>query len=201
MARILLVEDDPRISRCHRIPVWPRISPQPGSRLSPVLRRARLRLLLLNLGSLSLLLLLVSLGAYGLLRRQLYARLEQDLILTAHGVTFSVERESSGFDFSESIYLSNRPLEINLDEFGTTEWLDPQGPARPYCHAKSNAPTKVFRFRRRLLQLYITRRHAGGTGLGLAIACSLAEAMNGHLSVTSRLGHGSPFRLRLPLIW
>lgn len=91
------------------------------------LRRARLRLLLLNLGSLLLLLLLISLGAYGLLRRQLYARLEQDLMLTAQAVTFSVEHEEAGFDFSESIYLANRPLEFNLDHLVTAEWLDPQG--------------------------------------------------------------------------
>ncbi|MCW5872989.1 MAG: sensor histidine kinase, partial [Candidatus Eremiobacteraeota bacterium] len=42
-------------------------------------------------------------------------------------------------------------------------------------------------------------RHAGGAGLGLAIAHSLAEAMDGHLSVTSQPGRGSQFRLRLPL--
>ena len=37
-----------------------------------------------------------------------------------------------------------------------------------------------------------------GTGLGLAVAKGVAEAMNGHLSVTSVPGHGSTFTLHLP---
>ncbi|HHT8249445.1 TPA: TMAO reductase system sensor histidine kinase/response regulator TorS [Citrobacter braakii] len=39
----------------------------------------------------------------------------------------------------------------------------------------------------------------GGTGLGLTISASLAQAMQGKLSVTSTPGVGSCFRLRLPL--
>jgi PAS domain S-box-containing protein len=44
----------------------------------------------------------------------------------------------------------------------------------------------------------ITRRY-GGTGLGLAISRSLAEAMDGGLEVTSTLGEGSIFTLKLVL--
>jgi signal transduction histidine kinase len=39
-----------------------------------------------------------------------------------------------------------------------------------------------------------------GTGLGLAVAKSVAEAMNGHLSVMSTPGEGSTFTLHLPSV-
>jgi len=43
-----------------------------------------------------------------------------------------------------------------------------------------------------------SRRHPG-TGLGLEISRNLARLMNGDITVTSRLGEGSCFTLRLPL--
>ena len=43
-----------------------------------------------------------------------------------------------------------------------------------------------------------TTRTKGGTGLGLAIAHGLAVAMGGRLTVKSRVGRGSTFRLELP---
>jgi PAS domain S-box-containing protein len=44
-----------------------------------------------------------------------------------------------------------------------------------------------------------TKRMFGGTGLGLSISKQLTEAMNGQISVESKEGEGSTFKVRLPL--
>jgi two-component system sensor histidine kinase SenX3 len=42
-------------------------------------------------------------------------------------------------------------------------------------------------------------REEGGTGLGLAIVKHVAQAHGGQVEVESRIGHGTTFRVRLPL--
>ena len=44
-----------------------------------------------------------------------------------------------------------------------------------------------------------TTRRFGGTGLGLTISRKFARAMGGDITVTSEMGHGSEFRITLPL--
>lgn len=44
-----------------------------------------------------------------------------------------------------------------------------------------------------------TMRQFGGTGLGLSIARRLCELMQGDITATSELGHGSRFRIRIPI--
>jgi signal transduction histidine kinase len=43
-----------------------------------------------------------------------------------------------------------------------------------------------------------TAQRFGGTGLGLALSRKLARMMGGDVTVTSELGKGSVFTLRLP---
>ncbi len=53
----------------------------------------------------------------------------------------------------------------------------------------------------RIFEPFFTTREVGeGTGLGLSICHSIIQAMGGEISVESKPGHGSTFRIRLPTL-
>ena len=62
------------------------------------------------------------------------------------------------------------------------------------------APANLDRIFDPFWQVEQTRtRKAGGTGLGLSVARQLAQLLDGELTVTSRVGEGTAFRLALPM--
>jgi signal transduction histidine kinase len=55
--------------------------------------------------------------------------------------------------------------------------------------------------RRAFEPFFTTRRNRGGTGLGLHIVYNLVtRRLGGSLRLESQVGHGTTFRIRLPLI-
>jgi signal transduction histidine kinase len=82
------------------------------------------------------------------------------------------------------------------------------GPGRLEVSARRDGPDLLVEFRdtgpgmdaetqRRVFEPFYTTK-ASGTGLGLAIVRQAAEAHGGSVSVESRPGEGSTFRVRIP---
>ncbi|MCL0311804.1 HAMP domain-containing histidine kinase [Apilactobacillus sp. TMW 2.2459] len=107
--------------------------------------------------------------------------LEQVLIiLLDNAVKYSTKRK----EVHISISRSTKNVDIAIQDFG--EGISPKN------------MNKVFN---RFYRVDKARsRNQGGNGLGLSIAKRLIEAYNGHLSVESSVGHGSIFRITLPIL-
>ncbi|RAX22928.1 MULTISPECIES: cell wall metabolism sensor histidine kinase WalK [unclassified Actinomyces] len=61
------------------------------------------------------------------------------------------------------------------------------------------APEDVERIRLRFARTAEATRHASGAGLGLSIVESIVDAHDGRLAISSEVGRGSVFTLRIPL--
>ncbi|MGE4158454.1 MAG: nitrogen regulation protein NR(II) [Planctomycetota bacterium] len=62
-----------------------------------------------------------------------------------------------------------------------------------------NGPGIPEEIREKIFELYFSTKEEGhGTGLGLPYADSIVKAHNGTLTVSSQVGHGSTFTIRLP---
>ena len=72
------------------------------------------------------------------------------------------------------------------------------GDAVEMC-VSDNGPGINEEIRKRIFEPFFTTR-SGGTGLGLAVVRAVIQAHQGEICVKSRLGQGTSFILKLPLV-
>lgn len=107
--------------------------------------------------------------------------LEQVLIiLLDNAVKYSVNRKEIHMSFA----LGSRNVEIAVQDFG-------EGISRDNMDRVFNRFYRVDKAR---------SRNKGGNGLGLSIAQRLVESYHGQISIESAVGHGSVFRITLPIL-
>ena len=118
------------------------------------------------------------------------ARLRQVLLnLVGNAIKFSGSQETPG-RISVRVTLAERGLHHRVLEFVVADngiGMDEQtqsGLFTPFTQADAG-----------------TTRRFGGTGLGLSISHRLVEMMGGQIAVTSKLGQGATFTVRLPFAW
>jgi CheY-like chemotaxis protein len=119
-------------------------------------------------------------------------------------VGLEVRTNGSGFSVGALVTAHTQNAALWLTDLlpallGALGWhMTPEPQALPGSRARSLDQVE------RLFQEYTQanseiKRQFGGTGLGLAISARLAELMGGRIAVTSELGAGSTFTLRLPM--
>jgi signal transduction histidine kinase len=89
-------------------------------------------------------------------------------------------------------YGAGAPIDVALAGDGDAVWL------RVRDHGIGIAPEDRARIFARFERVMIDNRQ-GGFGVGLWLVGRLVEVMGGDISVTSRIGEGSTFTVRLPL--
>ncbi|MFC6259678.1 HAMP domain-containing sensor histidine kinase [Levilactobacillus fujinensis] len=116
------------------------------------------------------------------IQAQIYRNhLEQILIiLLDNAVKYSQKRKEVHLSYESD----SRNIEIAVQDFG--EGISQENRDRVF-----NRFYRVDKAR---------SRTKGGNGLGLAIAKRLIEAYHGHITIESALGHGSVFRISLPIL-
>jgi two-component system, NtrC family, sensor kinase len=64
-----------------------------------------------------------------------------------------------------------------------------------------NGPGIPEEIRKRVFDPFFTTKQTGkGTGLGLWISYSIIEKMGGSISLSSRVGEGTSFTVRIPIV-
>ena len=143
-----------------------------------------------------------------ILLKELRASLEDDA--TARSITVVVDCPSltawADANHTRSILANLMRNAIQYSPEGSTVWLTGK-PAQDervgIIEVKDQGfgidQTDLPRLFQPFTRLDSSRGRGNGNGLGLAVSQRLAELMHGRIDVTSTLGHGTTFALRLPL--
>jgi two-component system NtrC family sensor kinase len=70
-----------------------------------------------------------------------------------------------------------------------------------HVHVKDNGPGMTPETQRKIFEpFYTTKSDGRGTGLGLSVSLGIIEKMGGTITVESKVGEGSTFTVKLPIV-
>ena len=70
-----------------------------------------------------------------------------------------------------------------------------------YVNVKDNGPGMTPEMQKKIFEPFFTTKSDGeGTGLGLSVSLGIVEKMGGTITVESRIGEGSTFTVKLPIV-